>query len=155
MGSLVEHTQTLVIHIVFFFIIFYPGGVGVLGTSERYYIVTQNKFQIMIQIHNDFIPFRGYKAMTLLCFIFVRNGFELDEEDIRHESIHWEQQKEMLILPFFLWYLIEFIVNLFKFNDWSKAYRNISFEREAYDFEKKKYYLEWRKRFAWFNYLSK
>ena len=155
MGSLVEHTQTLVIHIVFFFIIFYPGGVGVLGTSERYYIVTQNKFQIMIQIHNDFIPFRGYKAMTLLCFIFVRRGFELSDEDIRHESIHWEQQKEMLILPFFLWYLIEFIVNLFKFNDWSKAYRNISFEREAYDFEKKKYYLEWRKRFAWFNYLSK
>ena len=155
MGSLVEHTQTLVIHIVFFFIIFYPGGVGVLGTSERYYIVTQNKFQIMIQIHNDFIPFRGYKAMTLLCFIFVRRGFELSDEDIRHESIHWEQQKEMLILPFFLWYLIEFILNLFKFNDWSKAYRNISFEREAYDFEKKKYYLEWRKRFAWFNYLSK
>ena len=155
MGSLVEHTQTLVIHIVFFFIIFYPGGVGVLGTSKRYYIVTQIKFLLMIQIHNDFIPFRGYKAMTLLCFIFVRNGFELDEEDIRHESIHWEQQKEMLILPFFLWYLIEFIVNLFKFNDWSKAYRNISFEREAYDFEKKKYYLEWRKRFAWFNYLRK
>lgn len=155
MGSLVEHTQTLVIHIVFFFIIFYLGGVGVLGTSERYYIVTQIKFLLMIQIHNDFIPFRGYKAMTLLCFIFVRNGFELSDEDIRHESIHWEQQKEMLILPFFLWYLIEFIVNLFKFNDWSKAYRNISFEREAYDFEKKKYYLEWRNRFAWFNYLRK
>ena len=109
----------------------------------------------MIQIHNDYIPFRGYKAMTLLCFIFVRRGFELSDEDIRHELIHWEQQSEMLILPFFLWYLIEFIVNLFKYNDWSKAYRNISFEREAYDFEKKKYYLEWRKRFAWFNYLRK
>ena len=155
MGSLVEHTQTLVIHIVFFFIIFYPGGVGVLGTSERYYIVTQIKFLLMIQIHNDFIPFRGYKAMTLLCFIFVRNGFELSDEDIRHESIHWEQQKEMFILPFFLWYLIEFIVNLFKFNDWSKAYRNISFESEAYDFEKEKDYLALRKRFAWFNYLRK
>lgn len=109
----------------------------------------------MIQIHNDFIPFRGYKAMTLLCFIFVRNGFELSDEDIRHELIHLEQQKEMLILPFFLWYLVEFIVNIFKFNDWSKAYKNISFEREAYDFEKKKDYLEWRKRFAWFNYLRK
>ena len=155
MGSLVEHTQTLVIHIVFFFIIFYPGGVGVLGTSKRYYIVTQNKFQIMIQIHNDYIPFRGYKAMTLLCFIFVRNGFELSDEDIRHESIHWEQQKEMLIIPCFLWYLIEFIVNLFKFNDWSKAYRNISSESEAYDFEKEKDYLALRKRFAWFNYLRK
>ena len=128
---------------------------GVLGTSKRYYIVTQIKFQIMIQIHNDFIPFRGYKAMTLLCFIFVRRGFELSDEDVRHESIHWEQQKEMLILPFFLWYLVEFIVNLFKFNDWSKAYRNISFEREAYDFEKEKDYLSFRKRFAWFNYLRK
>ena len=51
--------------------------------------------------------------------------------------------------------LIEFIVNLFKFNDWSKAYRNISFEREAYDFEKEKDYLVFRKRFAWFNYLRK
>ena len=61
----------------------------------------------------------------------------------------------MLILPFFLWYLVEFVVNLFKYNDWSKAYRNISFEREAYDFEKKKDYLAFRKKFAWFNYLRK
>ena len=75
---------------------------GVLGTSKRYYIVTQIKFLLMIQIHNNFIPFRGYKAMTFLCFIFIRNGFELSDDDIRHETIHWEQQSEMLILPFFL-----------------------------------------------------
>ena len=62
---------------------------GVLGTSKRYYIVIQIKFLLMIQIHNNFIPFRGYKAMTLLCFIFVRNGIELSDEDIRHELIHW------------------------------------------------------------------
>ena len=132
-----------------------PQGGGGIGTPKRYYIVTDTKFYLMIQIHNDYIPFRGYKAMTLLCFIFVRRGFELSDEDIRHELIRWEQQSEMLILPFFLWYLVEFVVNLFKFNDWSKAYRNISFEREAYDFEKEKDYLSFRKRFAWFNYLRK
>lgn len=106
----------------------------------------------MIQIHNDYIPFRGYKAMTFLCFIFVRRGFVLDDNDVRHEAIHWEQQKEMLVLPFFLWYIVEFMINLFKFWDWNKAYRNISFEKEAYDFEKEKDYLSLRKRFSWFKY---
>ena len=125
---------------------------GVLGTPTRYYIKVYFKFWLMIQIHNDYIPFRGYKAMTLLCFIFVRRGFVLDDTDVRHEAIHWEQQKEMLVLPFFLWYIVEFMINLFRFVDWNKAYRNISFEREAYDFEKEKDYLSLRKRFSWFKY---
>lgn len=90
--------------------------------------------------------------MTFLCFIFVRSGFVLDDTDVRHEAIHWEQQKEMLVLPFFLWYIVEFMINLFRFWDWDKAYRNISFEREAYDFENEKDYLSLRKRFSWFKY---
>jgi hypothetical protein len=38
--------------------------------------------------------------------------------------------KEMLYIPFYLWYGVEWLVKLFCKGN---AYRNISFEREAYD----------------------
>ena len=47
----------------------------------------------------------------------------------KHEKIHIAQQKEMLVIPFYLWYFIEWLVRLFKKGN---AYQNISFEREAY-----------------------
>lgn len=70
---------------------------------------------------------------------------------INHESIHWKQQIEMLILPFYLWYLIEWFFKLFIYG--KNAYYNISFEREAkkyeYDFE----YINKRKHFAWWKFM--
>lgn len=47
---------------------------------------------------------------------------------VQHERTHWEQQKEMGIIFFFIWYVIEWFFKLFSEG---KAYKRLSFEREA------------------------
>lgn len=104
-------------------------------------------------IYNNVIPFRGYKAMALWPFVFVRSKYEdsgLADEDIRHESIHLKQQAEMLVVPFLLWYMAEWLLRLC----WrGNAYRSISFEREAYDNDADANYLGNRKHYAWTEYI--
>lgn len=58
--------------------------------------------------------------------------------------------KEMLYVFFYLFYVIEWIVRLFMKGN---AYRNISFEREAYGNEGNGSYLNSRRPFAWLEYL--
>ncbi|MBC8003884.1 MAG: hypothetical protein H7X84_00305 [Verrucomicrobia bacterium] len=76
--------------------------------------------------------------------VFIKPDRLTDVTLINHEKIHWEQQKEMLIIPFYLWYIIEWMF---------KGYRTISFEREAYLQERNLHYLKTRKRYAWVKYL--
>ena len=104
----------------------------------------------MIIVENRIIPFPGYKAITIWPFIFVRKGCKMSARDINHESIHAKQQLEMLWLPFFVWYLVEWVIRLFLKGN---AYYNIGFEKEAYDNERKTKYLQTRKHFAWIKYL--
>ncbi len=74
---------------------------------------------------------------------------------MNHEMIHYYQQREILVLPFFLWYGVEFLFRLIQYRNWKKAYRNISFEREAYANEVNYDYLRnVRVRFAWIKYLK-
>jgi len=63
---------------------------------------------------------------------------------INHEKIHFRQQLELLILPFYIWYFFEFMIRIVQFKDGKKAYRTISFEREAYENEKDLNYLKSR-----------
>lgn len=53
--------------------------------------------------------------------------------------------KELWYIPFYVIYLLEWVVRLFMPGN---AYRNISFEREAYDNEGNMSYLANRKRYA-------
>ena len=73
----------------------------------------------------------------------------------RHETIHFQQQLEMLFVPFLLLYAAFWLVGLFVYKfDGNKAYRENPFEREAYANERKtKYLSETRKRYAWVNYF--
>jgi len=90
-------------------------------------------------------------GITLCPFgIFVKN-IE-DKDTIDHEKIHWRQQIEMLIIIFYLFYLIEWFIKMFFYKD---AYRNISFEREAYSNSKNSNYLKNRKCFSWIKYIFK
>lgn len=98
---------------------------------------------------NRYIPFPGFRAINLFGVLFVRGDAKIDEVTLNHESIHTEQWKELWYIWFLLWYVIEWIVRLPKGN----AYRNISFEREAYDNEKNLEYLKTRKQFAFIKYL--
>lgn len=85
---------------------------------------------------------------------------------VNHETIHWKQQMEMLILFFYAWYFIEWIIKLFirlplyifdPNNNILKesAYYALSFEREAYDNDNNLDYLEKRKNYCWVKKLFK
>lgn len=99
---------------------------------------------------NKVIPFKGFKAMNLFGVLFVREECKnrVDEITINHETIHSLQMKELLYVPFYLIYLLEYFVKIFWYWNLSKAYRNISFEKEAYRFEKDMGYTSERVPFA-------
>ena len=103
-------------------------------------------------VYNNIIPFKGYMAITLYPFIFVRNEYKKKVNDItlNHEHIHCEQEKELLLVFFYIIYCIEYIFNIFKYGNAHVAYKNISFEKEAYANEgnlnyKHKLFAQWRK----------
>lgn len=103
---------------------------------------------------NRLIPFPGYVAMTFAGRIWTRKE-KLNAQTLRHESIHIRQEAEMLYLGFCLWYMVEYLfirVIQYRF-DFNKAYRNISFEREAYANEDKEGYLGNREFWAFLIYL--
>lgn len=105
-------------------------------------------------IYNDLIPFSGYKCMCLFGILFARKKFKgkLSDIDINHERIHARQQIELLLLPFLLWYALEWLIRLLIYGEQRKAYRGIVFEQEAYANETNLDYLKTRKWFAWFRY---
>jgi hypothetical protein len=98
--------------------------------------------------------FGGVSGVTLAPFgIYLSKRGLKNKQTIRHEQIHWKQQMEMLILPFYVWYLIEWMIRLF--TNKGNAYRSISFEQEAYKKDSTTNYLSTRKRFAWVKYLHR
>lgn len=111
----------------------------------------------MKKIVSNIIPFEGFKAMALWPLLFVRkdSADRFTEADERHERIHGEQQKEMLIVFFYLWYVIEWLIRCIQYGNGKTAYKNISFEREAYANETDIVYLDIRRHFAWLKYLHK
>ena len=93
-------------------------------------------------------------AVTIFPFILVRGkGFSVDKYLINHERIHLSQALELLVLPFYIWYIIEFIVRYLYYIDFDKAYKNISFEREAYTNDHNLSYLKNRKFWSFIGYL--
>lgn len=81
-------------------------------------------------IYNNIIPFKGFKAINLFGLCFVRKGMKMSEKDINHV---------------YLIYFGEWLVRLFMKGN---AYRNISFEKEAYNNEKDLTYLNRRKHYG-------
>ncbi len=100
------------------------------------------------------LSFGFARGMCLYPFVLIGKETEVTDQLLTHEKIHLKQQLEMFILPFYLWYLIEFIFRLVQYGNFEKAYRNISFEREAYYFESHQEYLSSRTRYAWTGFLA-
>ena len=98
------------------------------------------------------MPFKGFTAINLLGMLFVHPGVYLSNELMNHERIHSAQQREMLFVFFYIVYLGEWIVRLPMRGN---AYRNISFEREAYDNQRDLDYLKHRRLFAWRHYMKR
>jgi hypothetical protein len=107
----------------------------------------------MILVFRHFF-YKNYVGLSLWPFIFLKtDALKADTTLINHEKIHLRQQQELLILPFYLLYLIEWALRTLWYLDSYRAYRNISFEREAYQKENQPDYLAKRKPYSFIKYL--
>lgn len=115
-------------------------------------------------IRSRIIPCKGFTAINLFGVVFVRKEI-LPQHDIsiydwdkmlNHELIHTAQMKELLYVPFYLLYGIEWLIRFAMYRNTKKAYRNISFEREAYDNQDNFRYIidKYRKPYAFVKYLK-
>jgi hypothetical protein len=94
-------------------------------------------------------------GITVFPFIFLAEaGFKSDKVFINHEMIHIRQQAEMLLLIFILWYYTEFLIRILQYQNMQDAYRNISFEREAFARENDLNYLKTRRFWGFLKYLQ-
>jgi len=100
------------------------------------------------------LSFGFASGMCLYPFVLIGKEIEITERLVNHEKIHLKQQLETLILPFYLWYFVEFIFRILQYRNFEKAYRNISFEREAYYYESHIEYLNRRKNYAWTRFMG-
>lgn len=96
-----------------------------------------------------FVRKLNYGAMTLFPFIFIRKDIPPERLSvlINHERIHIRQQLELLIFIFYLLYLLNYLINLIRYRNHDKAYREIIFEKEAFRHERELTYLNRRKLF--------
>lgn len=93
-------------------------------------------------------------AMAIYPFLLLKNKtLKVNAVVLNHEKIHFRQQLELLVLPFYLLYLTHYLVNRLKKQNHYNAYMNIAFEKEAYLNEQDLTYNKNRKWFAWLKYL--
>ena len=106
-------------------------------------------------IVNKFLVPNGYKGMTIFPFIFVNS--EKHKNDVvvmNHEKIHLKQQLELLVIPFYILYLIDYAIGIAKYRNTRLAYRNITWEKEAYRNESNLNYLKNRKWYSFMKYVT-
>ena len=103
-------------------------------------------------IINNILPLKGFKCINLFGILFCRR--QLNKIDINHETIHTKQGQELLWIGFYLWYIIEYLIRLIIYRDTKLAYKNISFEREAYQNQSNLDYLSNRKHYNWLSKLT-
>ena len=99
-------------------------------------------------IRNNIIPIKGYVAMAIKPFIFLRKDVDLTSYELvivmRHEKIHFAQQEELGLLRFLIMYLFYWV---------KYGYRRIPFEREAKFNEHNISYLQFRKPESYKRYI--
>ncbi len=104
-------------------------------------------------IFSKYFFLSSFNALTIWPFIILKNKNLKDNKVIiNHEKIHLRQQIEMLWFIYFIWYLLEFSINLVKYKNFMSAYYHISFEKEAYENEKNLTYLRNRKFWSFLKY---
>ena len=113
-----------------------------------------SNFVVMIVLIFKYLIPKGYRGISIFPFIiFSERKSKENLVLLNHEKIRIRQQLEFLVIPFYIWYGIEFIVRYFQFKNWNLAYKNISFEREAYANEKDLNYLKKRSFWKFYKFL--
>lgn len=99
-----------------------------------------------------YCPLLNVEGMAIFPFILTKRK-NPPEVLINHECIHLAQQVELFILPFYVWYLLEYCWHRLKGKTHQQAYLNISFEKEAYINDDNLQYLANRKRWGFMEYV--
>lgn len=108
----------------------------------------------MILIISKGLLLGNFKGLSLWPFVILKSeDLKKDELLIHHEKIHLRQQVEMLVVFFYVWYLLEFVIRFLIAGNSMMAYKNISFEREAYRCEHNIDYLHKRPFWAFLQFL--
>lgn len=106
----------------------------------------------MIVVVFKYLVPKGYRGLTIFPLVILKeHNAKSDAALLQHERIHLRQQLELLVVPFFIWYAIEFLLRWMVLRNRHQAYRAISFEQEAYTNEKDLHYLQQR---SFWNFLK-
>lgn len=98
----------------------------------------------------------NYVGLALWPFILLKSPVLKDDAVLlNHERIHLRQQLELLVLPFYVWYVLEWCYHFIHLGDGYRAYRAISFEKEAYSQERNLNYLAERRLWSFFRYYRR
>ncbi|RFN58758.1 hypothetical protein [Marixanthomonas ophiurae] len=108
----------------------------------------------MIILVNRFLLRKKFVGIALWPFLILKDhALKTDVVFMNHERIHLRQQIELLVVFFYLWYGVEYVIRLLQYRNRYTAYRNISFEREAYAKEKDIGYLQKRPFWVFLSFL--
>jgi len=96
-----------------------------------------------------FVPIE-INAITLFFIVFSRG--KISDKTRRHECIHFQQFLETFIVGFLVVYALEYVWGLWLYRNGPLAYRRISLEQEAYEYDDDPKYLLRRKRYIWIKF---
>lgn len=103
-------------------------------------------------IYNKILPLgKNFYAMNLFGILFAKGP--CDNVLINHERIHTAQQIETGFIFFYILYFIEWLIKIIKYRNSYTAYKNLSFEREAYENQKNLEYIGKRKIWSFLKYM--
>lgn len=93
-------------------------------------------------------------CLNLFGTFWARDTSWIDKYVINHERVHTAQQRELLFIPFYIIYVLEWLVRCIQYRNSKEAYYNISFEREAYTHGHDLTYLKNRKPYSWVRFIK-
>lgn len=99
---------------------------------------------MVIRLHKKLLG-KNFYAINLFGLIIA--FVDLSKEELNHELIHTAQARELLYIPFYIWYILEWGILVIRYKDRMKAYYKIRFEREAYAHQNDLKYLKKRKHY--------
>lgn len=100
------------------------------------------------------LKFLPYSGMAIFPFVLIKHAdFKWSKTLVYHERIHLMQQIELLILPFYFFYVLNYSINIIRFRNHDRAYREIIFEKEAYQNEATINYIRNRPFWAFLRYI--
>lgn len=97
-------------------------------------------------IYNSFLTVIGFRTVNLFGILFARE--RLNITDVNRERIHTQQMKELGYFLYYVLYALEYLIKLIVYRDFYKAYKNVSFEKEALAYQNNLSYLTSRKLYA-------